>query len=117
MKSVEQGNAHYFHHLAGFYSDAQENPAEALSWARKDLDVRHSVYAYDALAWALYKNGDYARAAEEMARALALGTQDAHLLFHAGMIFSRGGEVERGRLFLKQAFAVNPRYNSFHVHR
>ena len=86
LKSVEQGNAHYYHHLAGFYSDAQENPAEALRWARKDLEVRHSVYAFDSLAWALYKNGEFARAAEEMTRALTLGTKDAHLLFHGGMI-------------------------------
>jgi len=117
LKSVGQGNAHYFHHLAGFYCDAQENPAEALRWARKDLEVRHSIYAHDALAWALYKNGEFAGAAEEMNRALALGTQDAHLLFHAGMIYSRAGELDRGRNFLKQALTVNPRYNSFHVHR
>jgi tetratricopeptide (TPR) repeat protein len=117
MKSVEQGNAHYYHHLAGFYSDAQENPAEALRWARKDLEVRRSVYAYDSLAWALYKNGEFARAAEEMTHALTLGTKDAHLLFHAGMIFSRAGGLDRGRELLNQAMAVNPRYNSFHVHR
>ena len=117
LKSVEQGNAHYYHHLAGFYSDAQENPAEALRWARKDLEVRHSVYAFDSLAWALYKNGEFARAAEEMTRALTLGTKDAHLLFHGGMIYSRAGELDRGRELLKQALAVNPRYNSFHVHR
>ena len=117
LKSVEQGNAHYFHHLAGFYSDAQENPAEALRWARKDKETRNSIYACDSLAWALYRNGDFAPAAEEMTRALALGTKDAHLLFHAGMIFSRAGQIERGSDLLKQALAVNPRYNSFHMHR
>lgn len=117
LKSVGQGNAHYYHHLSGFYADAQENPTEALRWARKDLEVRHSVYAYDTLAWALYKNGEFAPAAEAMTRALALGTQDAHLLFHAGMIFSRAGELARGGALLKQSLTVNPHYNSFHVHR
>ncbi|MSU36654.1 MAG: tetratricopeptide repeat protein [Pedosphaera sp.] len=117
LKSVGQGNAHYYHHLAGFYSDAQENPAEALRWARKDLEVRRSVYALDSLAWALYKNCEHARAVEEMTRALALGTQDAHLLFHVGMSHSRAGDLVRGREFLKQALMVNARYNSFHVHR
>lgn len=117
LKSAGQGNAHYYHHLAGYYSDAQENPAEALRWARKDLEIRHSVYACDSLAWALYKGGEFARAAEEMNRALAAGTKDAHLLFHAGMIFSRAGELDRGRAFLKEALTVNPRYHSFHVHR
>ena len=117
LKSVERGNAHYYHHLAGFYSDAQEDPVEALRWARKDLEVRHTIYAHDTLAWALYKNGEFARAAEEMTHALALGTKDAHLLFHAGMIFSRAGDLDRGGKLLTQALSVNPRYNSFHVHR
>jgi tetratricopeptide (TPR) repeat protein len=117
LKSVEQGNAHYYHHLAGFYCDAQENPVEALKWARKDLAIRHSLYAYDSLAWALYKNGDFTGAAEAMKKALALGTQDAHLLYHAAMIYSRAGELEQGRALLKQTVAVNPSYNAFHAHR
>lgn len=117
LKSVEQGNAHYYHHLAGLYSDALDNPAEALRWARKDLEVRHSVYAHDSLAWAYYKNGDYGKAAEEATQAMSLGTKDAHLLYHASMIFSRAGKLEQGCNLLKLAMAVNPRYNTFHVHR
>ena len=117
LKSVEQGNAHYFHHLAGFYSDSQEDPAEAVRWARKDLEVRHSVYAHDSLAWAYYRAGDFTQALDEIARALSMGTRDAHLLFHASMIFSRAGQLERGDELLKQAMSVDPKYNSFHVHR
>ena len=117
LKSVQAGNAHYYHHLAGYYSDAEEVPVEALRWARKDREVRQSIYAYDALAWALYKNGEFGPAAQEMSQALALGTKDAHLLFHAGMIFARAGELDRGRALLKESLAVNPRYHSFHAHR
>jgi tetratricopeptide (TPR) repeat protein len=117
LESAGQGNAHYYHHLAGFYSDAQENPAEAVRWARKDLEVRHSIYAYEALGWALYKSGDFTRAAEEIGRALALKTKDAHLLFQAAMIYSRAGKLDLGSALLKEALSVNPRYNSFHAHR
>ena len=117
LKSVSATNAHYYHHLAGFYSDAQENPAEALRWARQDKESRDSIYASDSLAWALYRSGEFTAAATEMEHALVLGTKDAHLLFHAGMIFSRAGQIERGSGLLKQALAVNPRYNSFHMHR
>jgi tetratricopeptide (TPR) repeat protein len=116
-KSIEQGNAHYLHHLAGFYSDVQENPAEALRWARRDLEVRHSIYAYDSLAWALYKDGDYSEACETMKKALIAGTQDAHLLYHAGLIYSRAGQLQQGQAYLKQAVAINPFYNAFHAHR
>ena len=94
-----------------------ENPAEALQWARRDIEIRHSVYAYDALAWALYKNGEFAAARDAMNKALALGTRDAHLLRHAGLINSRAGDLEHGRALLQQAQAVNPSLNTFHVHR
>ena len=114
LESAGQGNAHYYHHLAGFYSDAQENPAEAVRWARKDLEVRHSIYAYEALGWAL---GDFRHAAEEIGRALALKTKDAHLLFQAAMIYSRAGKLDLGSALLKEALSVNPHYNSFHAHR
>ena len=70
-----------------------------------------------SLCLALLLSTRFARAAEEATRSLALGTKDAHLLFHAGMIFSRAGELDRGSELLKQALSVNPRYNSFHAHR
>ena len=117
LKSIAEGHTYFCHHLAGFYCDSEENPTEALRWAREDLKSRHSVYAQDALAWAYYKNGDYAQAATEMDQALSLGTKDAHLLYHASMIFSQAGQLDRGSDFLKLALTVNPRYNTFHVHR
>lgn len=117
LKATEQGEALYHHHLAGFYSDSVENPAEALKWARKDLQMRHSVFAHDAMAWALYRDGQFAEAAAEMKKALALGTKDAHFFFHASMIATANGDLAPGKEFLRQAAEVNPHYNNFHVHR
>jgi tetratricopeptide (TPR) repeat protein len=117
LKFTEQEDARYFHHLAGFYCDSAENPDEALKWARKDLQIRHTVFAHDALAWALYRNGQFDDAAAEMKTALAEGTKDAHLFFHASMIFSANGDLTRGKEFLRRAGEINPRYNSFHEHR
>ena len=65
LQSVQEGAVHFFHHLAGFYADSKEDPAKAVEWARKDLALRHSLYAHDALAWSLYKNGDTKEAAAE----------------------------------------------------
>jgi tetratricopeptide (TPR) repeat protein len=117
LKSTEQNDARYIHHLAGFYCDSMENPGEALKWARKDLEIRHSVFAHDALAWALYRNGEFAEAAAEMKKALSEGTKDAHLFFHASMIFSANGDLAQGKGFLRRAAEVNPHDNSFHEHR
>ncbi len=117
LKAATEGNAHYYHHLAGFFCDAQPNPAEALKWARKDMEIRHNSGAYDALAWALYKNGDYKEAAEAMTKALEPGVKDAHIYFHAGTIFFRAGDVVKSRACMKEALTINPHFEKFHAHR
>lgn len=116
-RAAAQGSAHYYHHLAGFYCDVYSNPREALHWAREDLKVRQSAFAYDALAWALYHSAEYAPAAEAMDRALATGIADAHVLYHASLVYARADDAARGRECLKRAAEVNPKFMSFHVHR
>jgi tetratricopeptide (TPR) repeat protein len=117
LKNAEEGNSHYFHHLAGFFSDTEADPVEALKWARRDLELRHTAAAEDTLAWALYRGGEFAQAAEIAKKALASGARDAHILAHAGMIFLACGDPVRGKEVLAEAARVNPRHNSFHAHR
>jgi tetratricopeptide (TPR) repeat protein len=117
LENADAGNAHYFHHLAGLFADVEEKPAEALKWARRDLELRHTAAAEDALAWALYRGGQFAEAAEIANRVVARGTKDAHILAHAGMIFLAAGDPTRGKQILSEAARINPRHNSFHVHR
>jgi len=64
IESINEGNIHYFHHLAGLYSDSRKMPDEALRWARRDAEIRKGVYALDCLAWALYGKGEFKEAAE-----------------------------------------------------
>jgi tetratricopeptide (TPR) repeat protein len=117
LKNAAEGNAHYFHHLAGFFSDTEENPAEALKWARRDLELRHTAAAKDALAWAHYCAGEFEPAAKAARETLTSGSKDAHILFHAGIIFLAVGDAARGREILAEAARINPRHNAFHVHR
>jgi len=117
LHSAQQGNAHFYHHLASYFSDSDPQPEQALRWAREDLKVRDSAAAYDGLAWALYQNHEYQAAAQAMDRALMAGARGAHLLFHAGTIYTNAGRIAQGRKLLQQALAINPRYNTFHVHR
>jgi tetratricopeptide (TPR) repeat protein len=117
LRSVAQGEVQYFHHLAGFYADSRVDGPETVAWARRDLELRHSIYAHDALAWALYKDGQTAAAVTASGRALATGVKDAHILYHAAMIQMSAGDVEGGAQALRQAVAVNPRSNTFHAHR
>jgi tetratricopeptide (TPR) repeat protein len=117
LRSVAAGDVRYLHHLAGFYSDSEEDGAKAVEFAAKDLALRHSIYAYDAWAWALYKHGRVTEAAEAITRALATGVKDAHILFHAGMIRMGAGDVAGGTAALFGALGANPHSNAFHVHR
>ncbi len=115
LDATAKGSVAYYHHLAGFYSDSRPDPAAALDAARKDAALRKTAAAHDALAWALYKSGDTKAAIAEIA--LAAGPRDAHILQHTAMIRISAGDVAGGQAALREAAAVNPRFNAFHVHR
>ena len=46
-----------------------------------------------------------------MARALALGTRDAMLFYHAGMIALAAGDSAGARAQLEHALAINPAWH------
>jgi tetratricopeptide (TPR) repeat protein len=117
LESSALGEVHYYHHLADFYADVDENGPEAVKWARKDLELRNNFSTQAALAWALYRAGDFAEAREKMNQALSSGAADAHLFYRAAMIFKAcpgNGVADR---YFKLATEINPNYERFHVHR
>ena len=97
--------------LALFYADHDMKLSEALDLAQKEFEVRHDIYTWDALAWALYKNGKYAEARHASDQALQFGTRDPLLLFHAGMIAGKLGQRDLARREFKEALAINPRFH------
>lgn len=118
MASVHaKREALYFHHLSGFYADSLGQPGEAVAWARKDLESRQTVQAYDSLAWALSKAGSPDEARAAALQALATNTRDPHILYHAGLILMGAGDILAGKERMRQAAAENPRFNAFHEHR
>ena len=80
--------------------------AAALQLSQRELEERKDVYGFDAEAWALLANGRAADADAAMAKALALGTRDAMLLYHAGEIALAVGDPARGRNLLGQALGI-----------
>lgn len=117
LESVKNGEVQYYHHLASLYADTRLDGAEAVKWARKDLGLRQNATTRDALAWALFRDGQFAAAKDEMKQALSYNWQDAHLYFHAGMIYLAAGLTEEGKSYLQKAVTINPHYDSFHAHR
>jgi Flp pilus assembly protein TadD len=88
--------------LALYLGTRHESPETAVRLARAELDSRSDVFTHDALAWSLAAAGKLTQAHGEMQRALAEGTQDARLFFHAGIIASQAGQsADEERWFRK----------------
>ncbi|MGH7909285.1 MAG: tetratricopeptide repeat protein, partial [Thermodesulfobacteriota bacterium] len=102
----------YNRELALFYADHDMKLDEAFEQARKELEVRKDIYTYDTLAWALYKNNEPKEALEASKESLSLGTKDANLFFHAGMIYYKLGDMAKAKEYLNKALSTNP---NFHI--
>ena len=105
----------YNRELAYFYADHDVKLDTALELARRELTVRQDIYAHDLLAWALFKNGRATEAQAAMSQALRLSTQDARLLFHAGMIAHALGNRSAARGYLQRALRLNPHFHLLHA--
>jgi tetratricopeptide (TPR) repeat protein len=79
-----------------------------LANVRQELTARQDIYGYDLLAWALHAAGRDREARRPMASALALGTADAMLAYHAGMIARALDDSAEARTQLRRALAINP---------
>ena len=81
-----------------FLADHGGDAAVAVDLAQSELETRQDVYGYDTAAWALHAAGRNAEAMRTMSSAMALGTPDAKLLIHAGLIeLANGTERRRSR--------------------
>jgi tetratricopeptide (TPR) repeat protein len=107
----------YNRQLVLFDVNHDEHLDEALTLARAELAVRKDVYGYDALAWALLANGRAGEADVAMRQALAQGTEDALLDYHAGMIASALGDQPRARDLLRRALALNAGWDPLQAQR
>jgi tetratricopeptide (TPR) repeat protein len=84
---------------------------EALALAERELVTRDDVYTEDTLAWALYRKGRLPEARAASDRAMALGTPDARLLYHAGAIRLAAGEHLAGLALVRRALSLNPAFD------
>jgi tetratricopeptide (TPR) repeat protein len=93
----------YDRQLSLFAADHDRDVTAAVRRARAELAVRPDVYAHDALAWTLFAAGQLDAAAQEVGAALALGTPDPRLAYHAGLIAAAQGDDARALPLLRLA--------------
>jgi tetratricopeptide (TPR) repeat protein len=101
----------YNRQLALFYADHDLKPAEAYALATREYAARHDIYGADAVAWTALKAGQLAAAQAAIKEALKLGTRDAKLLYHAGLIARAAGDKTGAADYLKRALALNPQFD------
>jgi tetratricopeptide (TPR) repeat protein len=83
----------------------------AVERARAGYEKRPSIHAADVLSWTLYKTGRYDEAWRYAQEALRLGTRDAMLHFHAGMIAAALGLSNEAINHLERALTINPYFS------
>lgn len=116
LRSARRGEVHYYHHLADYYSEVEEDGRQAALWAQKDLLLRENFSTRAALARALLCAGRRDEARGWIDRALSSGVVDPRILRQAGMIYAATGNEREGRNFAEQARRLNPMVDRFHLH-
>jgi Tfp pilus assembly protein PilF len=94
--------------LVAYYAEHAHQPQEALRIARLEMENRHDVWALDAYAWALYANGQYAEADQQVEKALAIGTRGAVLYYHAGAIEAAFGKKVEASHYMQASLDLDP---------
>jgi tetratricopeptide (TPR) repeat protein len=94
--------------LIDYYADHARQLQEALRIARLEIENRHDVRALEAYAWALYANGHYAEALQQIEQALEIGARDAVLYYHAGAIESAFGKKAEASHYFQESLDLNP---------
>ena len=107
----EVNGALYNRRQALFYADHDIKNEEAYANAMKEYTARRDIYGADALAWTALKAGKIGEAQAAIKEALRLGTQDAKLFYHAGMIARAAGDGRAARDYLERSLALNPQFD------
>ena len=74
-------------------------------WLNANLPLVQMFLRTTRCAWALQANGRFSEARAEMTKALADGTQDARLFFHAAVINAAAGEKDEAARCAREAWS------------
>jgi tetratricopeptide (TPR) repeat protein len=94
--------------LSLFLSTRGESPALAVALAEREFETRGDIFTRDALAWSYLRAGKPEAAWRQIQMALAEGTQDARLFFHAAAIAVGCGRLEEASAWATKTEPLTP---------
>ena len=97
--------------LALFRADHDIKVQDAYADTAREFEVRKDIYGADAVAWTALKAGKLDEASVAIGPALRLGTQDARLFYHAGMIALARHDSAGAARWLGKALELNPKFD------
>ncbi len=104
--ALDPDNASIENDLGYMYADRGIKLDEAVTILKKAVNADPQNYAFlDSLAWAYYKQGQYAMAEDFERRASQRMTSDPTLLDHLGEIEAKNGKLQPGNRGLEQVAA------------
>lgn len=92
--------------FALFLANRNLKPEVAVKLAENEISNRRDVFTYDALAWSELAAGKKQEASKDMRHALAEGTVDARLFYHAGKIALAVGDKAKAAQWFLRATAI-----------
>ncbi|HEY7910577.1 MAG TPA: tetratricopeptide repeat protein [Blastocatellia bacterium] len=105
------GTGTYSRQMALFRANQGIDLDEALEAAMRERSLRSDIYTCDTLAWCLLKTGRVEEAIKAIKEAMRLGTRDAQIFYHAGMIYAAAGDRSNAAKHLSRALEINPSFD------
>jgi len=97
--------------LALLWADHDQKLDEALTITKREFELRKDIFTADAFAWTLYKKGQLTDAKTAISAALNPKSNDARILYHAGMIEKDLGNRAEAKKWLETALRINPMFD------
>jgi tetratricopeptide (TPR) repeat protein len=92
--------------LIYYYADHAGRTKDALALARREAGRRQDVRTLEALAWALYRDGQAATARKEIDKVLEVGVVQPQTFAHAAAIAAAQGDMAKAREWAGRATSM-----------
>ncbi len=103
--------------LVFYYTDYANQPEKALKLAKIEMERRQDVFTREAYAWALQADGQYEKADHEIHKVLEVGIRDPAILYRAGLIAARNGQMEIARTRFQESLKQADQSSVCHLAR